>query len=549
VAEPWTYNRNGKEVTIADPEGITRDECLALAKCGKDAWNAWRREFGTVLEKGAKDWKNRADFSNHDFCETHVNFSGFEFGDTARFDETKFSCSVNFDGAQFGYSPYFQGVQFRESVSFKKARFGGATSFNNAQFAAEANFDEAYFEGGTGFSEALFESWASFNRAVFENGGSFSTTHFGGIAYFDGSQFGESTLFYGADFRAGASFIGAQFEGQTFFDGARFGHEVSFDGAQFGRWTGFTGVQFDGRVSFAGHGWHHLSGIYRGMQANRQAWATARGLSPECFGGVSWAGANFVGEVDISGRRFEGATVFGRLAEDLEVKRPKRNARGAVQKDESGKLVEEGHITPAGTPSRFGSAPNFHESKLHQDTSFDGAEFPRSTGNEVATRAYRTLKLAFAQQQANRQEQLFFKLEMAEEAKAAENSKDPRRWLYIAYRELADFGFSVKRPALLLLMTTLLAMAFYAWQAGLTMCVPWSAQCRHTAPLLQFGLASALPGFEKLAEPAAISLFGKANGVADFGAWTVITLLLQKGGSLLALFLIGLALRNLFKMK
>ena len=67
------------------------------------------------------------------------------------------------------------------------------------------------------------------------------------------------------------------------------------------------------------------------------------------------------------------------------------------------------------------------------------------------------------------------------------------------------------------------------------------------APLIQFSFAHALPGFEKLAEPASKLLFGEQG--ETLGVWTVLTLLVHKAVSVLALFLIGLALRNLFKMK
>ena len=68
--------------------------------------------------------------------------------------------------------------------------------------------------------------------------------------------------------------------------------------------------------------------------------------------------------------------------------------------------------------------------------------------------------------------------------------------------------------------------------------------CTMTSSLIHFTLGQALPGFEKFTEPATEALFGGQPGV-----WTVLTLLLHKAVSLLALFLIGLALRNLFKMK
>ncbi|OOG79872.1 hypothetical protein B0E41_21935 [Hydrogenophaga sp. A37] len=96
----------------------------------------------------------------------------------------------------------------------------------------------------------------------------------------------------------------------------------------------------------------------------------------------------------------------------------------------------------------------------------------------------------------------------------------------------------------LLVAALILAFLLYAWQAGLVPCVPSARNCRATGPLIQFAAAHALPGFEKLAEPASKVLFGDQLGV-----WTVLTLLLHKAVSILALFLIGLALRNLFKMK
>ena len=66
------------------------------------------------------------------------------------------------------------------------------------------------------------------------------------------------------------------------------------------------------------------------------------------------------------------------------------------------------------------SHPLFHNAKLHQDTSFAGVVWPKARASDAAARAYRTLKLAFAQQQATRQEQLFFRKEMEVEALLAQ---------------------------------------------------------------------------------------------------------------------------------
>lgn len=120
----------------------------------------------------------------------------------------------------------------------------------------------------------------------------------------------------------------------------------------------------------------------------------------------------------------------------------------------------------------------------------------------------------------------------------------PARLIYTLYAALSDFGFSISRPVGLFIASLLVAAGLYGWQAELTACWLPGVACTATGSLAQFTFAHALPGLEKLAEPASNALFGK-----NLGVWTVLTVVLHKAVSLLALFLIGLALRNLFKMK
>ncbi|MGS5089948.1 pentapeptide repeat-containing protein [Hydrogenophaga sp. A37] len=403
MAEPHTYSGDGQTATIADPDNITRDECLALARCGAEAWNKWRGEFPARWVGGEFGYTNVADFSEQDLRNTPVDLSGFVFGDGATFEKSLWGDDARFSGAQWG---------------------------------------------------------------------------------------------------RGASFLGA-----------KWGDRARFIGAQWDRGASFCGTRWGQNADFGGRTWVALQPAYGNRFERQKTWAEARGLNPGAFVDISFAGAEFEGSVSFQNRQFTGRTDFGV------------------------NLV-------TGAPVRFGGAPEFHGCTLHQNISFDGAVFPLPNGSLDAARAYRTLKLAFAQQQATREEQRFFKLEMGEEAKAAEKHRDPRRWLYTVYREFSEFGFGVARPMALLVAALILAFLLYAWQAGLVPCVPSARNCRATGPLIQFAAAHALPGFEKLAEPASKVLFGDQLGV-----WTVLTLLLHKAVSILALFLIGLALRNLFKMK
>jgi len=93
----------------------------------------------------------------------------------------------------------------------------------------------------------------------------------------------------------------------------------------------------------------------------------------------------------------------------------------------------------------------------------------------------------------------------------------------------------------------MLSLITYGMLAGVTPCVVlWDQRCALDSDLLQFGILQALPlpGFDKAAEALRQGLFSNANGL-------ILTLVIagQKILSLLSLFLFGLAVRNLFKMK
>lgn len=454
MAEARTYNGNGHTATIADPSNITRDECLALARCGAQTWNQWRREFPSrffrtsdqfhAIQSSSRD--NFADFSGVEFIES-IDFSDFEFGANANFEQATFHKQTDFRRSNFDDGCNFSFCKFLESVTFSGSTFLGETNFSITEFCAGAIFEVV--------------------------------------------TFGSS-----------AKFSGARFDGAVFFDCKYPSHFIAFDEATFGGYASrFSAASFE-----------------------QKDWK----ISNAKFGG-----AHFLGASEFLNLKFLGVTKFSKSLSNQKSSRLTKGGRDHWLHWEA----EERFV-------RFSQTPLFFNTSFEEDVSFERANFPSATGFETSARAYRALRNIFASLGAKNEENRFFRLEMAEEAKAAELNREPARWLYIAYRELADFGFSVQRPALLLVITLLLMLPLYAWQAGLQACWPNSPGCSLTGSLIQFAAAHALPGFEKLAEPASKALFGDQLGV-----WTVLTLLHHKAVSLLALFLIGLALRNLFKMK
>jgi hypothetical protein len=395
-----------------------------------------------------------------------------------------------------------------DKIEFQEFYFGLA-DFSNARFPSEQDFRRCTFDEGTRFVAAVFDGLVKFDGSQF-NTVDFSRTEFHGLVSFQACNFQDLSKFENCCFNDDAIFLGALFHRDVRFDRTQFVKIAGFQGALFGSKISFRSCLFEGAAEFEALNWSHLRSVFNesGADLNKALeLAEMSSLSPNAFAdSINFSASVFKSEASFKGRTFGWRSIFD----------------GA----------------------QFDDPPQFFDCKINQQLTFDQVGFPEPTGKPDSARAYRALKLAYSQQQATREEQHFFRLEMAEEAKAAECSHEPVQWLYIVYREFAEFGFSLWRPALLLFITLVLMLPLYAWQAGLQVCWPGSAACNMAGPLIQFASAHALPGFEKLAEPASKVLFGDQLGV-----WTVLTVLLHKAVSVSALFLMGLALRNLFKMK
>ena len=471
------------------PDNISKAGCLALAKRGAIVWNPWREVFPTIPIASAawpQRFRNHADFSSQNFEGLLRDLLIFNFGDGAIFDQSKWRAGTRFEGAKWGdYSSFFGAV------------WGDRCSFINTKWGALCRFDCAIWG-----EETKFES-AQWGRACIFNG-----AHWGKYAYFTNATLGQVVHFKNCTFE----------------------HCVIFDFSRFDAGTTFTGSTFEGLVRFSSNG-----------DANS-------------FSSVDFGGCEFKGEVDFGERKFKGKTNFGLTHPD--------NKKSSVLRDEHGLIIyQENNIFPCIEETNFGNQPaifhkppNFHGCELHQDTSFEGAIFPKPSGNEESIRAYRTLKLAFSKQQAVREEQLFYMLEMKEEAiqhwKKILFSLLERHVLvacresvafifHLLYRSMADYGFSMLRPLILLVLSVVLFSSAYGSSQGSMTCIAWIDACSFQPDWLKISILQSLPlsGLEKLESSQSFSLYFS------------IALVAHKAVSLLAIFLIGLALRNLFKLK
>ena len=271
---------------------------------------------------------------------------------------------------------------------------------------------------------------------------------------------------------------------------------------------------------------------------------------------ISFGGSTFQG-VDFSGRKLAGNINFGYERKYTTEKRIK------LKKEAKGQIVYSDDPGSRGLPdweyevlerrpiTTFSAPPVFHDCTIGQGFHIhEDIEFPRpSINRRNAADAYRTLKLAFSKLQAIREEQRFFKLEMEEETLRETGLK---RQLFVAYKYFSDYGFSITRPfTLLIVFPALYVSLFNAFliEYQIYQCYDFFNQ----APIsifwnwLTWSFISivAVPGVD-LGKEIRPLLFGAGSFISFIALMIEI---IQKALALAGFFLIGLALRNLFKLK
>ncbi len=558
------------------PDNISKAGCFALALKSNEAggagkghvvWNAWREIFPAV--RNTKQWRNHVDFSNADWTGKRLRLSNFKFGHGAKFEHSEWGDRFNFEAAQWGDDCDFEQTNWGSHANFSRAVWGDGADFESAKWGSYANFSHATWGEGALFEGAKWGTESIFRAARWGDRADFNAANWAGNSYFVGATWGNYCLFRIARWES-ANFTGAVWGNENIFEGAQWGRNNVFRRAKWGSGINLKGTQFGGIadfqtsswgacIDFSGSDWNYLKNRYQRYQSKEiyeqaKSWANDRGMGPDYFPAINFSGARFAGHVIFSGRRFSATTNFGFFHSVAGEKTKELSADGKLQRikrDNNKNAIFNGE-EPEWEPDPdqrlhvvFGAAPIFHGCEFNQDTSFEGAVFPEPSGSEEAARAYRTLKLTFSKQQAIREEQRFFKLEMEEETL---REKGLKRWLFKSYKTFSDYGFSIERPLKYGGSSVLGLTAIYGLISWLGQCGLQVQACRFAPEWLEFSLLQTLPlpGLDKLRE-AASKVFWPIG--AWWGLCLSVLVILHKTLSIVTLFLVGVALRNLFKLK
>lgn len=508
----------------------SKNGLIALARKGKDVWNAW---------------------ASSACCK--IDFSGYEFGPI--FDFTDFIFPNGSDEISFKECK-FVGVKFSRSTfkcnaNFSKSHFS-ETCFSECIFEGDANFSESVFNGKTDFEKTKFLKKTIFYKSIFTGGNNFSMSEFHEEFNMSQAKLGEHSQFTGCTFHSESRFlrvgqISIDLSGSTFhkkfvftknkvfssnfsdscFNGESFFNDSVFDGENY-----FLRCEFKMVASFRGsaffdHTEFDQTKFYKRLNFSCGLYEIESKESVN-IKNISFSGCEFFDLANFDNRNFSSKSNFGK-------KTSTSNER----------IVHR---------TIFHKAPTFHECKFHQDTTFHGALFIQDYGDDAA-RAYRTLKLASERLKATRDEQTFFQLEMKAERPSL---PWPRQFLSLLYGWSSDYGMSLWRPLATLIGFTLLFASGHGLLANACTSQPECLQAldknyqassdERTSDLIKYSLANLapVPGLDRMQSELRTPLFGDRGWIA------IIAIMLEifhKLVTLVMTFLFALAVRNLFKMK
>jgi len=395
---------------------------------------------------------------------------------------------VNFVGYRFPGDAEFQGASFGGNANFKDAKFGGRASFGTAKFDGVAIFAEAMFYSFADFEQATFGGYAYFQYAKFDFDADFLIAIFGGEAGFKGAKFSGYAFFREAVFRGLANFEEAKFSGVADFMGAKFDSNASFESAEFTNDGKFVSVEFDGYTDFTGCKFTSRAGFDY---------------------------TNFGDDADFSGTTFDGAISFtGSIFHNVPDLR---------------QTITKAHIT-------------LYEMRVEYEKERNWIAFRQATDHEAADK-FRRLKQLAIEAKDHQRELVFLANEFRTER--FHDTTGIRLIPNYLYAWTSDFGQSIQRP-FWYLVTLWLLVAQILLRDGSIFAPPYS----RAADALLVSAGNLLPfiGGSRAAIARKDRLFPKTEFPDGIPAWVDAVSIIEGLLAAVFIFLIGLALRNRFRL-
>lgn len=467
-----------------------------------------------------RDHPDEIVFDGINFAEGNLNLFEVRFIRKVRMIGCTFNGNSVINGVTFDHGLHFKDCRFNGKVEFLRLTSGGETmtlegcEFHGPVGLSLRNFsalqlDSNFFAGlsihVSGDSKCSLKSTSS-TRRIFKDATSlrgdfqelslpnseFNDLNLEEISVSAVTSFASSTIFGDISARR------CQFQGFVSFDKTVVAGEIRMGGCE-----------FEGMISIRG-----------GAQLNGLVDVSAR--TPSDMGGLLLDGAEIVGVLDVSNRRFTMRTSF--------------------------------------TGAEFKVPPAFHGVTLFPDTSFLDAKFPddftslERTGANSAENAYRSLRTACLRIEAHADEQRFFSYEMR--ARKATESNKAIKHLYGLYEYFSDYGQSIFKPLRSLGQLWLVSLMIYASIHALALSLaPSNCYCelvfseKRFADLIALATQQTFPFVAGIKDFASTDILREIRTVSGFSILYSIWSFLSSALAITFLFLLGLGLRNKFRLR
>jgi uncharacterized protein YjbI with pentapeptide repeats len=365
---------------------------------------------------------------------------------------------------------------------------------------------------------AVFTRYADFSKATFTSWADFSLTEFSGRSVFRGATFMGTASFIGSEFCQSTDFIDVTFKQLGYFRGARFyGGGPSFQEATFGSTAYF------------------VEAVLNSPNFRASKFTQGTDFRNAIFASVAYfSAATFDGKTDFRKATFTGDTAFfdkAVFADQVDFCNTAFRLRRA--NFENAEFRSKTDFTNA----RFAAPPDFSGAALHEATVWRDVNWPTAPKNrgeaETFVDAYKCLKREMERLKRHADELDFFALELRSQRVLLGY---PKGLPIAVYGFLSNYGRSYIRPLALLAATVLLGAAFFAVHiAGFYAPLPGRAIG------LSFANTFGVLGIRKdLVEPAVLQCLP---------GWLKVIASVQTAVGIVALFLLGLGIRNHFRMK
>ncbi|HFB2048917.1 MAG: pentapeptide repeat-containing protein [Hyphomicrobiaceae bacterium] len=512
--------------------------------------------FGSAVFSGAADFKSAS-------FELGANFTDASLKAVSDFSNAVFNGTADFCGTALSGDSSFRGVSFNRGAGFRTATFLGAIDFRNISFSGDADFRTSVFSKAVDFSSTMFSGAADFRTTVFKGAADFRRGIFGGAAKFRTATFKGSASFRSASFSGSASFRSTGFSGDTYFRSATFCREADFKSAKFEGDAWFNRASadrdltvFEKRVNFDQATFNEYVTFEETQFKDLASFAAIHASR-----GFTLANAKFWRAPDFIQAHFEEAP-----------------------------RLDNVHVEPEGA--------NWRERWSNQSKSF-------SSGDPDVPARWRALKRLAIQGHDHEREQIFFPMEICS-ARFASDWYLPRPvntqagwrsffrfWFGVAYGLTSSYGRSAVLPLAWLIGLTYISAAIYfgesrtveqrrqdwfvSWMfhvtPGLSTEVPCSKLVAGNRKPVDRAMQTGTDVISEAWHLATVNgsvlggiggpdsprrTYGCLYGVVEdkvgnqtpiIPIWVTTWSMIQKSLSLILIFLIGLAVRNMLRMK